>query len=825
MFKKKYIKYKNMYENIVKGPSQVGGDGSSTFLNEWSKTWFQNILDRKNERWNYKELSANHNVTWKTVKDNPTFPWDYKYLSSNPNITFEIVQLNPEINWNYDMMSKNVNITVENVLSNPDLGWNYKNLFTYNQHFNVYENLQYSYKLEDLIKIFKPGSSMLKIKRELRLLGHLNINRKQISEVIKLINTKVDFELLSSNKNLILDIIINNKGSEWDWDSLSMNDNLFETLPRDDLAVIYNIFTNSDFKWNHELLNSNKSLFKSKKEYDILSKYIKIYPESLIKNPNITINDFYEWVDPKLYDKTDIMVYYCENINFKWSDIKDDKYNYFYLSTNKMTTERNKFLNNKISEVNKFWAKIKVFSPDDVYDKKYWIQDMENSLQGDVWITNKNISRNPNITWEIVLCNPDRPWDYSGLSENPNITIDIINANPDKDWDYEIFTKTNTEISLDIIQKYYKFSKIAYLKNPNLTSKEFRSIFNQNLYLEGTNESHINYKNLDINDILYIQEIVGEDFGLPLEFYDSNNINWEIIEKYKDFDWSYEQLIRHKNIPIEYILDNLDKFEITSKKSIAFNLAQNPNLKLKHIIEVLNIIKEGSIYEFLQSFYRNKSVFFEDYIKTCNIIFDNLSSLNLIESEAKKNIAGLFLEFFRHNKNISLEDFLFDPELNIYVPRSNDELKKLLLNLDIGEMDDRWIREYLHNPFLLFSDEATIIKDMKSKYEEIKSMRSIHDINSLINDCFTMHLNNDLDKDINTTYPTNRFWNIIKSSPYPNINYSSLFSNSNITWDILYDNKDIFYYPNFITDNSKVSEDALDNLLTNPNLTFPLLIL
>ena len=108
---------------------------------------------------------------------------------------------------------------------------------------------------------------------------------------------------------------------------------------------------------------------------------------------------------------------------------------------------------------------------------------------------------------------------------------------------------------------------------------------------------------------------------------------------------------------------------------------------------------------------------------------------------------------------------------------------------------------------------------IKSKYEEIRSKRSSHDINSLINDCFTMHLNNDLDTDINTTYPTNRFWNIIKSSPYPNINYLSLLSNSNITWDILYDNKDLFNYPNFI--NPMLGSDLSDymmNLIENPKL-------
>ena len=47
-----------------------------------------------------------------------------------------------------------------------------------------------------------------------------------------------------------------------------------------------------------------------------------------------------------------------------------------------------------------------------------------------------HLSRNPNITWNIVKANPNKPWDYKWLSKNPNITWDIVKANPDKRWNY-----------------------------------------------------------------------------------------------------------------------------------------------------------------------------------------------------------------------------------------------------------------------------------------------------------------------------------------------------------------------------------------------------
>jgi hypothetical protein len=51
------------------------------------------------------------------------------------------------------------------------------------------------------------------------------------------------------------------------------------------------------------------------------------------------------------------------------------------------------------------------------------------------------LSKNPNITWEIVRDNPDKPWDYKWLSSNPNITWEIITDNPDKPWDFNYFSE------------------------------------------------------------------------------------------------------------------------------------------------------------------------------------------------------------------------------------------------------------------------------------------------------------------------------------------------------------------------------------------------
>ena len=48
----------------------------------------------------------------------------------------------------------------------------------------------------------------------------------------------------------------------------------------------------------------------------------------------------------------------------------------------------------------------------------------------------KWMSKNPNITWEIIQNNPDKNWSWDFISLNPNITWEIIVANPDKHWNW-----------------------------------------------------------------------------------------------------------------------------------------------------------------------------------------------------------------------------------------------------------------------------------------------------------------------------------------------------------------------------------------------------
>ena len=78
------------------------------------------------------------------------------------------------------------------------------------------------------------------------------------------------------------------------------------------------------------------------------------------------------------------------------------------------------------------------------------------------------LSRNPNITWDIVKSHPDKPWDYSQISANFNITCDIIQSNPDKPWDYSCLSST---VTWDDVSKSRDkpWNYLLLSKNPSIT--------------------------------------------------------------------------------------------------------------------------------------------------------------------------------------------------------------------------------------------------------------------------------------------------------------------------------------------------------------------
>ena len=83
------------------------------------------------------------------------------------------------------------------------------------------------------------------------------------------------------------------------------------------------------------------------------------------------------------------------------------------------------------------------------------------------------ISRNPNITMEFIEKYSDKQWNWNGISGNPNITIDIIEKNPDKPWNWMNISE-NPNLTMDIIKKNFDNPFVWYWisRNPFKYEKE-----------------------------------------------------------------------------------------------------------------------------------------------------------------------------------------------------------------------------------------------------------------------------------------------------------------------------------------------------------------
>jgi len=90
--------------------------------------------------WDWDGLSKNPNITWEIVRDNPDKHWDWNYISRNPIITWEIVRDNPDRPWDYAYLSENPNITWEIVRDNPDKPWSWIGLSLNIQLYNLSVN-------------------------------------------------------------------------------------------------------------------------------------------------------------------------------------------------------------------------------------------------------------------------------------------------------------------------------------------------------------------------------------------------------------------------------------------------------------------------------------------------------------------------------------------------------------------------------------------------------------------------------------------------------------------------------------------------------------
>ena len=82
------------------------------------------------------------------------------------------------------------------------------------------------------------------------------------------------------------------------------------------------------------------------------------------------------------------------------------------------------------------------------WEEHYWnfLMKYENKLSWDY------ISQNPNITMEIIVNSPEKPWNWNIISNEKYITIEFIENSPDKPWNWKNISY-NPNITMEMIEK------------------------------------------------------------------------------------------------------------------------------------------------------------------------------------------------------------------------------------------------------------------------------------------------------------------------------------------------------------------------------------
>jgi hypothetical protein len=339
---------------------------------------------------------------------------------------------------------------------------------------------------------------------------------------------KINLNKISSNKNLTLDILLNNLDLEWNWDKICLLD-----FVNFDIVRKY-----PHLKWNFYILLANKNFTWTiihSEEFRIL--YEKYFMErceinnKLLNEINITINNsnklnmFYISQNPSI--TLDIIE---ENIDLNW---------YWYqLSRNLYITED--FLSKYI---NLNWDYIYILSRKEIswnFFEKYFdvlIRKYDDFIE--------LISHHVNVTIDI-LENYDINWDYTWVSLNPNITIDYVLNNLDKTWDWYFLTIHPNISFIDIKNNFNLPWKINELSSSNKV--KFSDI------LSTINEIKWNFKYVSFNP---------------------NITNNSIIEN-MNFDWDWSLIARNNNL-------NIFKFNDNIKKLINFQNASYSHLGINFI--------------------------------------------------------------------------------------------------------------------------------------------------------------------------------------------------------------------------------------------------
>ena len=300
-----------------------------------------------------------------------------------------------------------------------------------------------------------------------------------------------------------------------------------------------------------------------KKINNIFSLEKKIFiHDNIFSNKNFNINFFLKHPELKIdynllsYNPNVTYEYIVENKYFLWNKIilnkrfgKDIKN---YILNNKYYNDLNKFyIFDILYEIYESWENILYIEKNYNHEIRYQLLSMNKNISWEIILNNidkdwnfeylviynenitvdivlnnkkyfndyciKLLSKNKGINWNDILKHNEIEWNYKDISLNPNITFDIVLNNLDKKWCFHRLS-SNPNITIDIIMQYNQFnwSMYWYSYNPKIQLNDIDKIKISN---DEINDQILIIKNLFLNNYDFDRDKYFEENNIKTNKY------------------------------------------------------------------------------------------------------------------------------------------------------------------------------------------------------------------------------------------------------------------------------------------------------------------
>ena len=519
------------------------------------------INDKYNEKW------------FKIIYDNNTKPFDWGLISRNKKLSFNMVINNMNFPWNWILVFKNKNFTVKNLTQIANI------------LLNTSENCRIT---EDIIRNIFPNG--------------LFDNCNNVSLIIKQIfdNCNNVVSLISSNKYLTPNIVLNNMNFNWNWTKIFSNANftmetimqipdkyyIYDSISSNPNLTIQFILNNINQKWNWTNISKNPAMTES----------------IIMENSHLP----WDWV------------YVSENTSITINLVKWRIHNF---NNNSETQDNSRHYS---------VGNITYLSDEDLESK---IHKMGTIIIGSL-LSWHNLTMNTGISIKDMILNSYMPWNGHSIGHRDDLTItqaeELFNSSGQKwvwKWDY---IGENIKITIASINK-----NLNHLSSSNLMLNEKLKYLAKNKHL------HIDdiMENINLN---WCWDIVSTRSDLTLKHILTNtSLNWDwdyISENLKitikdvinniDLKWNFVLLSNNKNLKIEDVVKYMKTFikvrdyfslkEDDSIKIIPWDFSSEENYLFKTRIGLKEIIANKKIPLNISFFSNCPAVLFA-YIKHYNI--------------------------------------------------------------------------------------------------------------------------------------------------------------------------------------------------------------